>query len=114
MSLIGPGCGVGADRDGGVVQRRDGLQDPEGLDDGRELHAVVGGRGVSTGDGDEAVRCPLDDGREPAGSGLPKQAPSVLMVTSVMAASPGLGGFASEGVFGPFGSPRPPGVSPGA
>ena len=44
----------------------------------------------------------------PPGPGLPKQAPSVLMVTCVMAASPGLGGFAAGGVFGPFGAPRPP------
>ena len=38
----------------------------------------------------------------PPGPGLPKQAPSVLMVTCVMAASPGLGGFAAEGRFPPF------------
>ena len=105
--------GVGADRDGGVVQRRDGLQDPEGLDEGRELHAV----GVVEGSPPETVMRPSGAhsmmAANPPGPGLPKQAPSVLMVTCVMAASPGLGAFAAGGVFRPFGAPRPPGVSGG-
>ena len=60
---------VGPDPYRGVPEVEYGVDGAEGLDDSGEFHPVVGGPGVSAGDR-EPVSVPLDDGGEPAGSGV--------------------------------------------